>query len=324
MTTSFNFIPGADWDAGLFQLGGHLYQSRAWAQFQIAQGREVLAAAGDNWSWLAALRRGRGGISYLYCAYGPTIKGKSLPSAIDSLATAGRSVGADFIRFEPLGDVEPEELTRLGARQVGDMQPRYRLSLDLTPDETQLRHAISPSNRNLINTAAARGLSFHVSSEPGRLSEHLKMQHETAQRGGFKPHHPTYYRQLVDTLVPVGIAHFYAAEREGKPVASAICVDFDNTRYYLEAATHPDENREHKGAIALLWWMILDAKAKGLTRFDYGGIAPDDQPNHPWAGHTRFKKSVGGEMIASCGTWELPLKPTKYALYRLARKALPI
>jgi len=42
--------------------------------------------------------------------------------------------------------------------------------------------------------------------------------------------------------------------------------------------------------------MITDAKAKpqGLTAFDYGGVAPDDQPDHPWAGATRFKKSPGG------------------------------
>jgi lipid II:glycine glycyltransferase (peptidoglycan interpeptide bridge formation enzyme) len=324
VTTPSSYILRQDWDADLIKLGGHLYQSTAWAKFQIAQGRQILAASGETWSWLAALRHGRGGITYLYSAYGPTIHGASANTAVSSLVDAGHSVNADFIRFEPLGVVESSQLQKLGARQVGDMQPRYRLQLDITPDEANLRHAISPSNRNLINTAEHRGLSFHISSDPSRLPEHLLMQQETARRGGFQPHNPSYYQQLVDTLMPLEVAHFYAAERDGRPVASAICVDFDKTRYYLEAATHPDENRLHKGAIALLWWMILDAKSKGLATFDYGGVAPDDQPNHPWAGHTRFKKSVGGALVASSGTWELPLKPTKYALYRLARKVLPV
>ncbi|HEX3082030.1 MAG TPA: peptidoglycan bridge formation glycyltransferase FemA/FemB family protein [Candidatus Saccharimonadia bacterium] len=308
------------WDEALIKLGGHLYQSRAWAAFQEVQGRGVLAEAGKGWSWLGAVRQGRGGIRYLYAAYGPTVQGAALEPAVHSMVAAARDARADFVRLEPLGDATAEGMRQLGARAVGDMQPKHRLQLDITPDEAELRRAISSSNRNLINTAAARGLAFVVSADPGLIEEHLQMQKETAARGGFKPHAPAYYRAMVDTFLPMGVGRIYRAEREGHAIASAICLDFGGTRYYVEAATHPDLNREHKGAIALLWWMILDAKAKGLDRFDYGGVAPDDQPGHPWAGHTRFKKSVGGEMITSIGTWELPVRPAKYAVYRLAQK----
>lgn len=323
MTASLPHLPDPEWDDQLAKLGGHVYQSSLWARFQQAQGREVLYEAGNGWSWLGALRHGRGGITYLYAAYGPTVQGQLEP-AVTSLAAAGRAHRADFVRIEPLGAASEADLASLGARHTRDVQPRYRLMLDITPDEAQLRRAISSSNRNLINTATARGLSFEISSDPARVTEYLAMQRETAAHGGFKPHPDTYYHHLVKSLLPTGAARLYFANYQGKPVASAICVDFAKTRYYLYAATYPALNRELKAAVALLWWMILDAKAGGLSRFDYGGVAPDNQPNHPWAGHTRFKKSLGGEVVASVGTWDLPLKPVKYHLYHAARQVLPL
>jgi len=324
MSRIISAVPPESWDEQVKKLGGHLFQSRIWAEFQLAQGRTVqYAAAGDDrWNWLGALRVGRGGIRYLYASYGPTVAAGALAEAVSSMRQAGRDLGADFLRLEPLGHVSPAEITALGGRHVADMQPSHQLVLDIAPTEAELRHAISPSNRNLINTAEKRGLSFVVSSDPSLLSEYLAMQRETATHGGFKPHPDSYYEKLVETLLPTAAAHLYFAYYEGKPVASAICIDFAGTRYYVYAATYLELNRRLKAAVALLWWMILDAKAHGLTKFNYGGVAPDDQPNHPWAGHTRFKRSIGGEIVSSVGTWEIPLKPAKYQLYRFANKVL--
>ncbi len=306
------------------RLGGHLYQSRAWGQFQAAQGRAVWTEAAADWSWLAALRRGRGGITYLYAAYGPTVRQSGLADALASLAAAGRAAGADFVRLEPMGQVEADQLIAAGARPVADVQPRYRLVLDITASEADLRHNISSSNRNLINTAEKRGLSFVISQDPAQMADYLAMQRETAARDAFRPQSDQYYDHLAQSLLPSGAAKLYFVYYEGQPVASAICADFAGTRYYVYAATYPQQNRQLKAAIALLWWMIMDAKAQGLTHFDYGGIAPDDQPNHAWVGHTKFKRSIGGETVATIGTWDLPLKAGKYRLYQLARKVVPL
>ena len=315
------------------KLHSHLFQSDAWARFQRAQGREVLSGDGDGagggegegWGWLAALRVGRGGAKYLYAAYGPTVAGaRELESAVRSLVEAGRRAKADFVRLEPMGDgADAAAMKRLGARKVTDMQPRYRLILDISPDEADLRKNISSSNRNLINTAEKRGLSFVTSDRPADLRYFLDMQRETTARGGFTAQPDAYYEQFTKTLLPTGEAKLYFVYFDGRPIAGAIAMDFEDARYYLYAATYPQANREHKAAIALLWWLILDAKARGLARFDYGGVAPEDAPaDHPWAGHTRFKKSIGGETVASIGTWEIPLRRAKYALYDFARRVI--
>ena len=68
---------------------------------------------------------------------------------------------------------------------------------------------------------------------------------------------------------------------------------------------------------------ILDAKRKGLKYVDLFGIAPEDQPDHEWAGFTKFKKSFGGESVEYPGTWDVPVSSLGYRAYTLAYKARP-
>ncbi len=313
-------IPEADWDEQVQKLGGHFFQSSHWAAFQVAQGREVLRASGKDWSWLAAIRRGRGGFNYLYPAYGPTASDKTLAEAVKSLCETAAEYHLDFLRLEPYGT----EATMPDARPVKDMQPKYASVLDLKPDMAELRRNITSSNRNLINTAEKRGLRFRVSTNPDDIDIFLPMQADTARDNGFQPQPDEYYRALVKSLMPRGVCHLYIAEHEGKPVASALGFDWGKTRYYAYAASYHELNRQTKAALPLVWWMVADAKENGFELFDFGGTAPDNQPNHPWIGQAKFKISLGGKTVERSGTWEIPVKPAKYAVYRIVKKVLPL
>jgi lipid II:glycine glycyltransferase (peptidoglycan interpeptide bridge formation enzyme) len=316
-------IPESDWDEQVLKLGGHFFQSSHWAAFQVAQGREVVRASNTGWSWLAAVRAGRGGIDYLYAAYGPTTNQKTLGEAINSLKAEAKSRDLDFVRLEPYG-VTQKEMFSTGIVKVKDMQPQYASVLDIKPDMTELRRNITSSNRNLINTAEKRGLTFRVSTDPKDIEIFLPMQADTAKNNGFQPQPDDYYRVLVQSLMPRSVCHLYIAEHDGKPVASALGFDWGTTRYYAYAASYHELNREVKAALPLVWWMISDAKDKGFETFDFGGTAPDDQPNHPWVGQAQFKISLGGKTVQRSGTWEIPVKPAKYAMYRVVKKVLPL
>ena len=69
--------------------------------------------------------------------------------------------------------------------------------------------------------------------------------------------------------------------------------------------------------------LILDAKAKGLKYVDLFGIAPEDEPDHEWAGFTKFKKSFGGESVTYPGTWDVPVNTAGYKVYDAAYRARP-
>lgn len=324
ITTYRQGLPNAEWDRHVAHLDGGLLQSREWGIFQENLGYRPLCLEAADWACLAFERRSRG-IRYLYAPYGPAIQSAAcLEPAVTSLAEAGRDLGVDFIRFEPSRFVSADELTRLGARPAPEVQPRRTLVLDLSQDEAALKSGVSQSNRNLINTAPKRGIRFLITQQPdpAATDAFLAMMHETSSRDDFNSHTDNYYRQILQTLGPEGVATLFMAYVEGQAVAGAIALDFAGTRYYAHAAAFGQLNRQYKAAVPLLWEMIADAKRHGFQAFDFWGIAPSDDPAHPWAGLTRFKQSFGGRPHEYAGTWDLPLKSSKYALYRLVKKAL--
>ena len=311
-------LPPDSWDTQLLGRGGHFLQSRAWGQFQQALGRKPVWASGEGWQWLAAAWHGRG-VNYLYAPYGPTVSSDATGS-LSSLQRAGKELGVDFVRCEPVG--QPVNDRRL--RRFEAVQPQHTWVLDLSQSEEELRAGLNSGHRNPINTAAKRGLSFRQEKDPGAIESFLPMLADTYQRAGIKAHPDSYYRQLADTLITAGAATFYFADYKSQPVAAAMVYDFGPTRHYAHAVADQRLNRELKAAAPLLWQMILDAKQQGRERFDFWGIAPTEDPSHPWAGISKFKRGFGGELVTLQGTWDLPIKPLKYRAYRLAKRVLPL
>lgn len=309
------------WDESLEKLGGHLFQSSLWEEFQKAQGRETHADNGKGWSWMGAIRKTAGNISYLYIAYGPTIQDKSkLKDSIESIRQAAEKLKVDFVRMDFPLDIDEKTLTGNGLKHVSDMQATYHMVLDLKPSEEELWSNVASRTRTYVNTAPKRNLSFEISENPKDLGDFLKIQEMTAKRQGINMYHESYYKALIDTLMPTGKCKLYFARTPEDTIAGALCVDWGGTRYYLFAATNDELNRKAHGAQALMWWLIDDAKKNGLEAFDYGGVVPLDWEHHPWIGHTKFKKNYGGEIIKGGGTWDMPINSIKYRLYSFIKK----
>ena len=103
-------------------------------------------------------------------------------------------------------------------------------------------------------------------------------------------------------------------------VAAGLVFDDRTTRYNLQGAQSEQGRKLHATGILTIQ-LILDAKAKGLTTFDFWGIAPEGAPaSHPWAGFTNFKKTFSGYEVDHAGTYDLVLDKKKYKFYQLTRK----
>lgn len=316
--------PEITWDQTISTLHGGVLQSRGWALLQQELGRPTYNASGVGWAWSAHVRKGRG-VRYLYIPHGPVANSASaMNAALADAVNAARSLGADFVRVEPVGPVTQTGLKARGAKTIPEVQPQRTLVLDLTQSEDELRSGISQSNRNIINSAERRGIRCSAIQQPRAedIDQFLAMLKDTVSRDGFHPYADDYYRKSIDVLCAEDIATLYFAYADDKLVAGAVAFDFAGTRYYVHAAAFQALNRQLKAAVPLLWQMIIDAKNQGAQKFDFWGIAPTDNPTHPRAGLTRFKRSFGGELRESCGTWDLPTKPVKYRLYRLAKRVL--
>ncbi|MBP1234698.1 lipid II:glycine glycyltransferase (peptidoglycan interpeptide bridge formation enzyme) [Arthrobacter sp. PvP102] len=304
----------------------YFLQTPQWADFQRSLGRTVHEQSGPGWSFLAVEEKNPAG-KVLYAPYGPVAESlEAFDAALAALVALARTRGAAFVRIEPASagfdTAESQSVLRSrGLRPAPvNQQPELSWIVDLDRDFKEVLAAMKPVNRNLYRNIHKKDVTFRASQDPDDIRVLLNFLHMTAKRSGFKPQSDEYLSQVARSLMPVGAATLFIAERHGGPIAAALAYDSADTRTYAHAALD-DSHRKLSAGIPLLVTLMADAKEKGLKHVDLWGVAPEDQPNHKWAGFTAFKKSFGGREVTYPGTWDLPVKKVRYGAYQLARKA---
>ncbi|MDQ0077099.1 lipid II:glycine glycyltransferase FemX [Arthrobacter oryzae] len=304
----------------------YFLQTPQWADFQRSLGRTVHEQSGPGWSFLAVEERNPAG-KVLYAPYGPVAASlEAFDDALAALVAVARKSRAAFVRIEPVSagidTAASETVLRSRGLQPAPVsqQPELSWIVDLEQDFKDILAAMKPVNRNLYRNIHKKDVTFRSSQDPEDIRVLLNFLHMTAKRSGFKPQSDEYLSQVARSLMPAGAATLFIAERHGGPIAAALAYDSADTRTYAHAALD-DSHRKLSAGIPLLVTLMADAKEKGLKYVDLWGVAPEDQPNHKWAGFTAFKKSFGGREIAYPGTWDLPVKKVRYGAYQLARKA---
>jgi len=307
----------------------HFLQSDAWAAFQAALGRTVISTSGttevtedaqkSSWSYTAYLEKGTLN-TRLYTPYGPTFTSEAaLQDALTSLVAKGRDQGVTFIRIEPTQAISRETKTLFHVKSASyqHLQPQATQIIDLTQPKESLVASMSQNTRNIVRNYTKKGITVTASHNPDDIQHLLHLLAKVAARTGLHAHSDDYLRTQAKVLIEQGSATIYLAHHTDSdtPVAAALFFDDATTRYYAHAAADDDYRKLQLGT-ALLGQAILDAQEEGKQAVDLYGITLSEDKNHPWAGFTRFKKSFGGEARQYGGTWDIPLKPLQYRIYR--------
>ncbi|MGP9503564.1 lipid II:glycine glycyltransferase FemX [Specibacter sp. AOP5-B1-6] len=302
-----------------------ILQTAIWAEFQRGLGKTVHEAEGPGWSFLAVEEKTPLGM-YLYAPYGPCADGEpELAEALRALSALARSVRAHYVRVEPvaagLGADAATVLTAKGlVRAPADVQPHLSWKVDLREEEAELLKGMRSTSRNLYRNIHKKGVSFEISTDPADLPILLGFLAKVSGRADFTAQTDTYLTKAAEVLMPAGAAKLFIARLDGTPIAAALSYDTADTRVYAHAAAD-DAHRKLSAGIPLLVTMMLDAKAAGMAEFDMWGVSPEDEPDHAWAGFSRFKRSFGGAGVEYPGTWDLPVNRLMYNAYGFTRKS---
>lgn len=341
------------WDAFVLRHGGGFLQSWGWSQFQEALGRGVFRFRVDGpgeedghadtiAQFLLVYHALPLGRRYAYVPRGPVValdRGPSSAKAyVETCAGALRETvrreGAVFARVEwpwatGTEPVTPEDVAKIGFRPVRAVQPADTVIMDLRKGEEELLAGMHQKTRYNVRLAEKRGVTVrdgrHDNAQALRddVETFWKMLSETAARDKFHTHERDYYATMVDVLSAKKSAglrvRLVFAEHEGTPIAAALVGEFGGTATYLHGASLAS-HRQLMAPNLLHWTIMREAKARGLAAYDLWGVAPSDDPDHPWAGITRFKTGFGGERTSYLGAWELPGDPFWYTVYRYAKR----
>lgn len=308
-------------------------QDDPWQAMNEALGKKTWRLRGPGWSALCVQEKRRVG-SYLYVPYGPVCASRAaLTEAVRAIAALARTQRAWWVRVEPRPPVlSPhddltswrETMVRASFhRAAHDHQPAHTRLIDVSrPGEDILADATG-SIRTIHRNHHKKGLAVRRSTHPDDVTILTSFLTRTTQEQGIRPRSHAYLMAAAQTLMPRGAATLYTTWNNDEPLCATLVYDSPTQRLFAHSAM-PREHRQLRPNQPLITTALLDAHDRGTRTADLFGIAPPDQPEHPWNGFTQFKRSFGGHDITHLGTWEHALVPAVTAVQerrtRTARK----
>ncbi len=345
----------ADWDAlAVEPPGGHVYQSRAWGEFQSRAGwRTTWLRFDDGFPVLVLRRRWPwvGGWS-AYVSRGP-VPTEDPEQTAERQIEVGRWLGehgVDVIAADP--EVEAASafascIRAAGFRPIEEIQPsRHRLRLPLAGLEEQAVFGrIAKSTRQRIRQAERAELEvvrFDARSTdpiagervlgPGPDSDGVfdafyDLVVATGERlhfglGGRSEFVPWWQAGLA-----AGHVVYLEARAKGSPVAGLLLYRHGNRLSTVHSADHADARQTTgRGALHLLRWRAIQlAIAEGRDELDLGGVDLPGARRIPAEGDPTYglyehKRSFGAEWVELAGAHRLVVRPLRYAGGRLAQR----
>lgn len=305
--------------------GINLLQSSVWADFHRQLKHDVYEVNNDDFHYVAVTEHGQLS-NRLYCPLGPEADDiNGLESALDSLRKTAKGKKLDFIRIEPtLPGLTESDLKKLGLKKSSrDVQPPHSVVNDVSVDHEQIEAQLSQTARRYARKCDKAGITYSVSYEPTNIRYFINLIHEVAERTGMKPHDDLYFQQIAAFMFPKKTAGLLLARLNDEIIAAIIFYTNGKTMMYAHAA-NSTEHRKLSPATGLGLYALKFAHDEGCEIFDWCGVAPEQDDGNPrwksWAGFTHFKLSFGGQRVDRLGTWELPIRPIRYKLYRLLLK----
>lgn len=286
-------------------------------------GKTVVYFAGESGgktalAGLAVKYDAPGGISFLYCPYGPaadTWSAELLLAVRQFFAPIAKQHGVTFVRLDSmgLGSISGVHRVSNALAATASLQPRAEWLLDISGDQEAIwmgMHKHARYNVRLAERANAQIDFYEPADAP--IETFMSLMQITAGRDSFGLQRRKYYEAVLGTL-PAEHGFMSIVTIDNKPATAAIFAEYDGTVHYVFSGSS-DDFRKIAPPYFMIWQTILEAKRRGWRTLDFGGISDTVKSTH-LAGVTGFKKRFGGYEANHENPVDLVYNPFKYGLF---------
>lgn len=296
----------ATWDEFVLPLAPNTFlQSWEWKEVQEQDGEQVSMLGFYEQEQLVAVclvilvhaKRG----NYFLVPHGPVVRDeKKYKEVVQSLTDycAQYKNSAVVLRVAPLCLNTPEKqaiFSELGFRS-SPMHVHAELTwvLDISKPEEGILAGMRKTTRHAVKKAEAAGVQVEIISDVSGLERFWPMYEQTTNRHGFVAFQKQFIQSQAELFGKSGNMFFAIATHDGSDVAGAMFMQYGDTIFYYHGAS---VKTSVPAAQLLQWRAMQEAKKRGAVRYNFWGIARDDERNHPFAGITVFKKGFGGYAV---------------------------
>ena len=257
-----------------------------------------------------------------------------LETLINKLKEIAKQEKAYFIRIAPIWEKNKQnndffkELEFMPAPI--HIHPEVTWELDIRPPEEELLMSMRKTTRYLIRQAQKNpDIEIVKTQNIEDLKKFNEIYCSTAIRHKFVPFSLKYIQNQFSSFSPddqpiqqvqgcpkctEGQILIFLGKYKNEVVSSAVIVYWQNIGFYHHGASLSKYNKIPVSYL-LQWEAIKEAKNRECQRYNFWGITPDDNKNHPWTGLSLFKKGFGGHRKDYVQTQDLPLSKIYYLTY---------
>lgn len=260
------------------------------------------------------------GLCWLGIERGPILaKKEAFADLWEQIVRLARTEKAVFIRIEPREGDDLSYLNKKWRLAHAHYQPEWTLKINLTGSEEEILAQMKQKGRYNIKVAEKAGVKVREGETTKDVKDFYTILQKTGERDGFFIHDSAYYERLLTAARENDFGKLYLAEHNGRVIGGILVTFYGNTgMYYYGASDH--ELRALMAPYLLQWTAIREAKKRSLKWYDFLGIAPPNDHDHPWVGITQFKTRFGGEVIKYAAAHEFVFKPFWYGLIKLRKR----
>ncbi len=250
---------------------------------------------------------------YLTVAGGPILDW-SRTDYLEVLCTVlkdlAKKEGCQFVRIRPQ-EIDSPELRKTVQTLGFTESPMHvtadlTLQLDLTKSEDQLLAEMRKNTRYEVRQAEKLGITVKQSEDAAEIETFYEYQLELAKKHHFVPFSYSFLYEQFVTFAEDHQVQLFHAFHEDKLLASAFILFYHGEAVYHYGISTP-ANDKLPGSYACQWAAIKWAKEQSGLRYNFWGIAPQDQPNHRFSGVSLFKRGFGGQEVQYLPAHDLPV-----------------
>lgn len=255
---------------------------------------------------------------YLIVPGGPIINwedNQQIKAFVEEIKRIAILNDCSFIRVRPQlldNDFSRNLFKKLGFTKAPmHLHAELTSQLDITRTEEELLKQMRKTTRHEIKIAASQNIKILKSEDPKDIKEFYDLQRKTAKRQKFVPFAYGYLYEQFKVFAENKKAILYKAYLGKKLLAQAFIIFYGNEASY-HYATATEEGRKYPGSYLIQWEAILEAKRRGMKRYNFWGVSPLEQTNHRFYGLSIFKRGFGGEDVNYLPAQDLVIHYPKY------------
>ncbi len=186
--------------------------------------------------------------------------------------------------------------------------------LNLEVPEEELLSNIKKKDRYYINRAIKEWVEVRIDNKPDHIQTLIDFHHAHSKRTNGKQTYHAFSEQFITDLYKVFSPEeisTISTSFEWNIESILMTIQFGNRSVYYIAASdikHPKFSPNY----LCQWNAILRAKQNGATLYNFWGVAPDDNPKHPIAWVTKFKRKFAWYDHSLLHAQDLMISPKYY------------